>query len=122
VNIGLAVALALWANWGVLGVAAATAIVWTLKNTLILPVYAARVLGLDWWAFLPRLAGGAAAVLGIALAGRALAAEWPPLDWISLAAMAGTISALYLIILIGFIIRPDDRKLISRLILRRAHD
>ncbi|MGX1743791.1 lipopolysaccharide biosynthesis protein [Bosea sp. NPDC055353] len=122
VNIVLAVALALWAKWGVLGVAAATAIVWTLKNTLILPVYAARVLGLDWWAFLPRLAGGAAAVLGIALACRALAAEWPPLDWISLAAMASAISALYLIILIGLIIRPDDRKLISRLILRRAHD
>ena len=122
VNIVLAVALALWANWGVLGIAAATAIVWTLKNTLILPVYAARVLGLDWWAFLPRLAGGAAAVLGIALAGGALASLWPPLDWIGLAAIAVAISTLYLITLIGLIIHPDDRKLISRLILRRAHD
>lgn len=122
VNIALAVALALWAKWGVLGIAAATAIVWTLKNTLILPVYAARVLGLDWWAFLPRLAGGAAAVLGIALAGRAFVAIWPPLDWIGLAAIAGAISALYAITLMGLIIRPDDRRLISRLILRRAHD
>jgi membrane protein EpsK len=120
VNVLLAVALALWAEWGVLGIAAATAIVWTLKNTLFLPVYAARVLGLVWWAFLPRLAGGAAAVLGVALAGRALAAMWPPLDWIGLAAMAAAISALYAITLLGLIIRPDDRRLISRLMLRRA--
>ncbi len=121
VNIVLAVTLALWAEWGVLGIAAATAIVWTLKNTLFLPVYAARVLGLVWWAFLPRLAGGAAAVLGVALAGRALAAMWSPLDWIGLAAMAGAISAIYSITLLALVIRPDDRRLISRLILRRAH-
>jgi membrane protein EpsK len=122
VNIVLAVTLALWAEWGVLGIAAATAIVWTLKNTLFLPVYAARVLGLIWWAFLPRLAGGAAAVLGVALAGRALAAMWPPLDWTGLAAMAAAISAIYSITLLGLIIRLDDRRLILQVILRRVHD
>lgn len=120
VNVLLAVALALWAEWGVLGIAGATAIVWTLKNTLFLPVYAARVLGLVWWAFLPRLAGGAAAVLGVALAGRALAAMWSPLDWIGLAAMAAAISAIYSITLVGLIVRPDDRRLISQLIFRRV--
>lgn len=121
VNIVLAVTLALWAGWGVLGIAAATAIVWTLKNTLFLPVYAARVLGLAWWTFLPRLAGGAAAVLGVALAGGTLAAMWSPLDWIGLAAIAGAISTVYAITILALFIRPDDRKLISRLILRRAH-
>jgi membrane protein EpsK len=79
------------------------------------------VLGLVWWAFLPHLAGGAAAVLGVALAGRALAAMWSPLDWIGLAAMAGAISAIYSITLLALVIRPDDRKLISRIIFRRAH-
>lgn len=60
-NIALAIALPLLTNWGYYGVAAAGAIVLTLKNAFFTPWYATKVLGVKVHTFTPSVLPGVAA-------------------------------------------------------------
>ena len=96
-NLGLAIALATWSSWGVIGVALAGAIVWTAKNTFFFPIYTAHVVKAPWWTFLPSLGFG---VLGtLAVAGLAYASTLVnmPDNWFTLVASAAVVSLIYLV-------------------------
>ncbi len=72
VNITLAVALPLLTGWGYYGVAAAGAIVLTLKNGFFTPWYATKVLGVDVQTFTPSILSGIFATILVGVAAGAL--------------------------------------------------
>ena len=53
INLGLAIAVAVWGQWGAVGVAMAGSVVWTAKNALFTPVYSAYIMNLPWRTFFP---------------------------------------------------------------------
>lgn len=111
-NIGLAIALARWSGWGVAGVAAAAAIVWTIKNCLFLSSYCATLLRFPWWSFYVPLTAGALGTLAVAFAGRFVSQLWWPSNWLALGAMAVTIAVLYSIIAYFLCLNRLDRELL----------
>jgi membrane protein EpsK len=110
-NFALAVILALFSGWGYYGVAAAGAIVLTLKNVIFTPWYATKVIGVGVHTFtsaiLPGLVAGLllgaiSAVLGILL----------PLDTlIPLIITCGIISMIYTLLIWRIGLSVSERKL-----------
>jgi membrane protein EpsK len=96
-NLGLAVLLATWGKWGVIGVAVAGAFVWSLKNSVFTPIYTACIMRLKWWVFLPSIKAGVIGTLTVGLL--AYASTWVtiPGNWFTLAGSASAVSILYLI-------------------------
>lgn len=121
VNLGLAIALASWAGWGVAGVAAAGAIAWTLKNVFLLSTYSAAVMKLKWWTFYAPLFAGAAGTLGLAFAGRLATYLWWPATWLELGLIASALTIAYCILSYFLSLNRSDRDLIWSLAGRRAH-
>lgn len=119
-NVALALVLTGWAGWGAAGVAAATAVAWTLKNVGCLSGYAAGLMGLRWWTFLVPLLGGASCTLVIALAGRALLLLWWPGSWLALGVVAAIVSAGYLLCVYCVGLKPSERSFLLQSIRARA--
>jgi membrane protein EpsK len=114
-NLGLAILLARWGIWGAAGVAAATALVWTAKNGVYMPIYTARAMNLRWWIFMPRLI---ASVAGTALAwGLAYGVTLVrmPDSWLTLGASAAAVSLVYALIIWAWGLNGDDRALLKAL-------
>ncbi|MCP1538837.1 lipopolysaccharide biosynthesis protein [Methylorubrum extorquens] len=105
----LAVAAARWGEWGVAGVAGASALVWTLRNTVVLSAYGARVLGLSPWEFIRPLAGGAVMFVGLSLSGLLAVAALPPGTWPALAATAAALSLGYAALSWSLLLTASDR-------------
>ncbi|MCP9234257.1 hypothetical protein NMG46_29375 [Mesorhizobium sp. LMG 17147] len=120
-NIGLAIALARWSGWGVVGVAAAAAIVWTIKNCLFTSSYCATLLRLPWWSFYAPLTAGALGTLAIGFAGRFISQLWWPPNWLALGAMAVTIAVLYSIVAYFLSLNRSDRELLWSILDGRPH-
>ncbi|MHB2205432.1 lipopolysaccharide biosynthesis protein [Methylobacterium sp. CM6257] len=118
-DIILALALARWSGWGVAGVAAATAFIWTAKNVLFLALYCASIVGARWWSFVLPLVPGLIGVLSVTLAGKILTHLCAPSTWLSLVTVAGTVALAYCVISYGCLVTGPDRRLIRGLILRR---
>ncbi|MBJ6128546.1 lipopolysaccharide biosynthesis protein [Microvirga splendida] len=121
-NLALAVSLAYWGGWGAAGVAAASAIVWTVRNVLLLSSYSASVMGLKWWAFFVPLTFGMLGTLGITVVGRLASEFWWPGTWLELGMLAFTIAASYGVISIIIFLNRDDRTMLWGLLPRRLHD
>lgn len=51
----LAILIARWGKWGYIGIAAVGVLVWTLKNTVYMPLYTAHIMRCPWWTFYPSL-------------------------------------------------------------------
>jgi membrane protein EpsK len=115
-NLGLAILLAQWGNWGAAGVAAAGAIVWSLKNVAFVPIYTAKILERPWWSFLPSVS---AALIGTLFAGAiayGLTLVRMPDSWFALAAAAGVVSLLYFLGVLTLGLSPADRALVKTLL------
>ena len=108
-----------WSGWGIAGVAAAAAIVWTIKNCLFLSSYCASLLRLPWWSFYAPLTAGALGTLAIGSAGMLVSSLWQPADWLALGAMAVTISVLYSIIAYFLSLSRSDREMLWSILDRR---
>jgi membrane protein EpsK len=121
-NVALAIAFARWGGWGATGVAAAAAIVWTIKNVVCLSSYSAVVMRQSWWTFYPPLVTGALSTLGITLAGRWVSQLWWPQSWFTLGVAAAVIGAAYGVIAYAFSLNRSDRDLLWSLVDRRSHD
>ena len=106
---------------GIAGVAAATAIVWTIKNVVFLSSYTAVVMRLRWWAFYAPLVAGALGALGIALAGRFAAQLWWPASWLALGVLATAITGTYCVIAYTISLNRADRELLWSFLSRRSH-
>ncbi|MDR6756395.1 membrane protein EpsK [Mycoplana sp. BE70] len=120
-NIGLAIVLARWSGWGVAGIAAAAAIVWTVKNCLFLSSYCAVLLRLPWWSFYAPLTAGALGTLAIGCAGRVISQLWWPADWLTLGAMAAAVAVVYSIGAYTLSLSRSDRDLLWSVLDRRSH-
>jgi O-antigen/teichoic acid export membrane protein len=115
-NLGLAILLAKWGGWGVVGVAVAGAVVWTAQNVLYIPIYTARIMELPWWAFLPSLTAGLAGTLSVGMAAYGLTLVRMPTDWFALAASAAIVSLLYAVGVGGLGLRRADWQFLSSLL------
>jgi membrane protein EpsK len=120
-NVGLAIALARWSGWGMVGVAAAAAIVWTIKNPVFLSSYSAVVMRQRWWTFHAPLIAGALGTLGVAVAGRFASQFWSQTDWLTLGATATGISAAYAVTAYVICLNRSDRDLLRSFLHRRSH-
>lgn len=110
-NLALAIALPLFTGLGYYGVAAASAIVLTLKNAIFTPWYATRVLGVEARTFTRALLSGIVATLfltvGIAVLGR-----FVPLGSLaSLIVASGAITLVYCVVLLYFGLDEFEREL-----------
>lgn len=120
-SILLALALALWGGWGMVGVAAAGAACWCLRNVAFLSTYTARLMGMPWWTFLPGLAATALATLGVAAAGRIVAQAWPLHTWPLLLSAMTVTGLLAAALVAAFGLTPADRSFIRGVLKRSAH-
>ena len=121
-NVALAVAFARWTGWGVAGVAAASALMYTIRNAVFLSSYSAVVMRLRWWSFYAPLLAGALGTLAIALAGRGVSQVWWPTSWLALAVLATAIAAAYGVIAYAISLNRSDRDLLWSLLIRRSRD
>lgn len=118
-NIVLAIAL-VRAGWGLVGVPAAAALVWTVRNVLFVSSRSGLLLGLRWYAFNGHLAIGLLGMAGVAALGRILCALWWPTDWLSLASFAAMIAIAYGAFAYFIFITKADRELIASVFASRS--
>lgn len=90
----LVIAVARWSEWGVAGVAATGAMVWTIRNAVFLSSYAAFVMGLRRSAFYWPLTIGTLSTLCISLARKLTTHLWLPKSWLEILACGATIIML----------------------------
>ncbi|MFW6116729.1 MAG: polysaccharide biosynthesis protein, partial [bacterium] len=115
-NLGLAILLARWGGWGAAGVAAAGAVVWSLKNVAFVPIYTAKIIGRPWWSFLPSVSGGLFGTLSVGAIAYGLTQVRMPDSWFALAAAAAVVSLLYLVAVLTLGLGPADRTLLKTLL------
>jgi hypothetical protein len=84
----------------------------TANNFLIMPLYAARIMNLNWWHYLRRLLPIILATLGVAIASYALTLLFPSPSLFSLLLMGFSISCVYLIITYRFGLSGDERDMV----------
>jgi membrane protein EpsK len=111
VNFALALILALFSGWGYYGVAAAGAIVLTLKNAIFTPWYATVVLGIRSHAFTRAISIGVVAGLLIAITSAVLAFFLPLASVIPLGITGGLIAIIYLIVIWKTGLSKDEKDL-----------
>jgi membrane protein EpsK len=110
-NFGLAIALPLLTGWGYYGVAAAGAIVLTLKNTFFTPWYATKVLDVGVHTFTRSMLPGivATVIIGAAAATLGAVVQLPAL--ITLAVAGAIITLVYLAAVWAFGLSGYERRL-----------
>ncbi|MCA9971851.1 MAG: oligosaccharide flippase family protein [Anaerolineales bacterium] len=116
-NLGLAL---WWVNWGRggMGVAAAGALVLTLKNALFMPLYNAHIQRLPWRTFVLRLLPGAVG-LGVVGGASVAAARLVALDsWWALGTAVCLLSGGYLLLVYRIGLTAQERALL-RAVIRR---
>lgn len=112
-NLGLAIALPLTTGWGYYGVAAAGAIVLTIKNAFFTPWYATRVLGVSGHAFTRSMLPGIVATIAIGLL-TAIIGTILSLDVLFVLAMVGASVALaYVMAVWAFGLNEFERRLFT---------
>ncbi len=119
-DLGLAVALATWGQWGAVGVAAACALAWTAKNGLYMPIYTARIMQLSWWTFMPCLSSSVFGTLFVALAAYGITLARTPDSWPNLLSSVAIVSALYVLMVWTVGLSSAERQTLRNLIPERA--
>ncbi|MDD5195588.1 MAG: hypothetical protein PHQ96_07960, partial [Candidatus Omnitrophica bacterium] len=109
-NLVLAVILSKTCGWGIYGVAAAGALMLTLKNAIFTPLYAAHILGKSKMIFFLPLAAGFFLSALIALSAKVIALSYFINDWLKLIYFS-LIICLIVVLLMWFIIGKEDRRL-----------
>ncbi len=108
-NIGLAIGLARWGGWGVIGVAVAGAITLTLKNAIFTPIYSAAIQRLPWWTFLSVMMHGLVGTIALAIVAHSLSILWAIDSWTKLVTAGSILSILYCGIVYFFGLNRNDR-------------
>jgi membrane protein EpsK len=115
-NLGLALVLAGPMHWGLYGIAAAGAIMLTLKNVLFTPVYGAHVLGKSCTVFYRELALIVGVTSVSVLLCRAMFWLRPISAWDQLVSISLGISAFYGLVVYRFILTQEERALVRSLV------
>jgi len=114
-SVCLAVILARTAGWGMYGVAAASAIMLTLRNGAYTPLYAAGILRRPMRTFLGSSIWALVAGTGVTLAGLALASTFGLYSWLSLVAAGAALAIPYAALAFFVIMTPSERKTVVRI-------
>jgi len=114
-NVGLAIGF-VELGWGALGIAAASALVLTLKNMLFTPIYAAMIQKLPWWTFMSTMFPATIAALFTAGIAYGITKVIDLHSWLNLFAVGGAISLLYVWIIYFRILREEERVLLLTLL------
>jgi membrane protein EpsK len=120
-NVVLAIAVAR-GGWGLAGIAAASALIYTIRNAVFLSIYSSVVMRLRWFSFFTPLLAGALGTLGIALAGRVAWHLWWPASWLALGGAAAVIAVAYAVIAYAFSLSRSDRDLLWSLLNGHSQD
>lgn len=115
-NVILALWLVVGAGWGVYGVAASGAIFFTLKSSIFMPWYTAKVLSIPVKAFFRPLVAGASATFAIALIAFVLGGLVPIQSWLELGVIAGAIGVLYLLLVWCCLFTDEERTIFGSLL------
>jgi membrane protein EpsK len=115
-NVVLAVVFAKWGKFGYLGVAISSAIVWTIKNSIFMPIYTSRIMNLSWWTFLPPLFPGLIGTIIVGIASYGLSLIQSPTGWLELIGSALFVSISYFLVVWVFGLDHDNKKLIYELL------
>lgn len=110
-NLSLAIALPLLFGWGYYGVAAAGAIMLTLKNAVFTPWYAARVMGMAAHTFMGSLLPGILMTIGLIVGIAALELFIPITSIVSLMLVGGILGLAYLILVWKFALSTFELEL-----------
>jgi O-antigen/teichoic acid export membrane protein len=110
-NIALAILLPLLAGWGFYGVAAAGAIVLTLKNAVFTPWYATRVMNIKALTFAGAMLPGIISAITIAIAGWITGALLPVTSLTTLVITGVAITIVYSVLLWQFGLSSLERKI-----------
>lgn len=94
-NLAVDILLAQWGKWGYIGIAVSTAVIWTAKNAIYMPIYTSRITGQPWWYFLTCLRWSIIGTLFAGLASLGLTSLYMPNNLISLALSAILIALVY---------------------------
>ncbi len=111
-NVFLALFFARWCGWGAAGVAAASAVTWTVKNVGFLSGYTASLMGLSWWTFYAPVTVGCIGAGAVAAAGRVVLLFWWPTSWITLACLGAAIAGGYAGFVYFMVLSRSDREFI----------
>jgi membrane protein EpsK len=114
-NVGLAIGF-VELGWGALGIAAASALVLTLKNMLFTPIYAATIQKLPWWTFMSTIFPGILAALFTAGIAYGTAQLMSVHSWFNLIGVGGTIGLVYTLTVYFLILNKRDRRLLVTLL------
>lgn len=96
-NLILAIWISIMYDYGIYGVALAGAIVLTLKNTIFIPVYSAKIMGVSNFTFLKEMAVGALFALGVFLIAWYVGESFSITSWLELLSMSILISTCMLV-------------------------
>ena len=115
-NVALALVLAGPLHWGLYGIAAAGAIMLTLKNVLFTPLYAAHVLGKPYGSFLRELAPIVAVTVTTIILARAAALSCEITGWVQLAAAGVMLAALYVVGVFRWVLTTQEREMLKKIL------
>ncbi|HEX4644491.1 MAG TPA: hypothetical protein VH598_02670 [Verrucomicrobiae bacterium] len=115
-NLGLALLLAGPMHWGLYGIAAAGAIMLTVKNVFFTPIYGAHVLGESSRVFFRELAVIVAVTSVSFLLCRGLLWLQPIVGWSQLVTMSLAVSATYGLVVHQFILTAEERQMARKLV------
>jgi membrane protein EpsK len=107
-NVLLALLLAGAAGWGLYGIAAAGAIMLTVRHLLFTPLYSAHILNQPWTTFYHGVISFLSATLLTAGFSQAILRVWPVTNWLDLAVAAGLVSIPFLILAYA-LLSPAER-------------
>jgi membrane protein EpsK len=116
INLILAILIPLLLGFGIYGVAAAGALILTLKNAIFTPLYVARILGKPWHTFINSMLPGIIATITITMGSLCIAHNFNPSGWIKLIINFGIISLAYILVIYFFVLKHDERRLLLSLI------
>jgi membrane protein EpsK len=116
-NLALAIAVA---RWGVAWVAAAYALIYTIRNAVFLSSYCAVVMRLPRQAFYTPLLSSALGTLGVAFAAQVVSQLWWPNSWLILSVSAMAVGMAYSVIAYAISFNRSDRDLLWSLLNRKS--
>jgi membrane protein EpsK len=114
-NVGLALLLARACGWGMYGVAAAGAVVLSLKNLVFTPLYAAHILRCRLDSFLWEMLPVILVTILTAAAGRIMASWWDLSGYFHLGVAGAVLTLGYLTLTYSLILTSEERSRLSDL-------
>ena len=120
INVLLAMVFVKWVGWGAIGIAAAGALAFTMRNTLFTSTYGAFIQKVPWWTFLSNQAPGFIGAIAVMAVAYTVAQVLIVDSWIMLLALCAGIALLYASVVFCAVLSPQERKFFLGLAARMA--